>query len=1493
MAIINLDFRSRGANVPLSDLQKIQNRLRSTQEGTSNLAKSLNTGYESAKKFAISIGLTSDKAASAVEMIQRLSSVNANNAVKYQALNRELGITRQQFLQLNSAIASQSANLGNSRQKIAELAQSLKLTHAEARSFAKDIGLTATKAKDAVNQIRELDRVNTSVAAKYRSLRQEMNLTRKQFEEINSLVSKQSNQLNTVQLGAIAFGAQQATSMASGVGKESLQVFVTLQDTINQFAAMSGESEEQVEKVRAKVEELGATTAKTATEVGQSSISLARMGFNGEEIVNLLPAVTQGAIATSESMELLGTVLGNAAVQFNEMNASEARFSQINDAIVNTANSSATDVSDLGEALSYVGSTAKNANQDVETTLAILGLFANAGIRGSRAGTALGNVITRLRNAAAEAEDPTNKAAKALKELGVDITDGQGQLKDLSVVLPQVINGLRGIENVGQRGILLQDIFDLRQARDFSTLLNLSNQQIDDFIGKIKNSSGASQKASDRVLQELSGSIKLFESAMEGAQIEVGEELGKTLEPVVKTATDLLTAFVALPAPIKSSLINIAAFATAITAAVAVVASLKVANELLGISQMAVSIATGSTAAIQKTATIGTVTYDLATKRLTVSSLAQALASQAVAVAETARAIATGKANAATTAGLVKLGVVAGLFAGAGAAIYSVIETYNDLNRASNATGEGTKKLRDELTKLDESLLKNATTSEETKKAISSIAEQNFEQLKKDLGGVQNAVDTFRKAIGSKTVAEAAANRQTVAFSEQIDVVDVLLGRYGDLRSEIDKTGSVDAGKVESQLEALNTAKEQLQQEKPVTEQAVQAKENYIKLLDKAIASLSKYSAKTESATNLQDENTESLNEQSTAMQKRNEALAKASDKEAFLLNEIDRQLIAGKSLYKDTEEEKIKITKNRIEAQLEIEKKALADLDALRSENGDDPETGLPKGLDPQKIQEYVEIRDSIFNLEKELVSSLQQEHQTKLDKYDRFLEEVETRRQKAEDRASVSEKERSIELQRLINSGVLTTEKAEELKSEATRDRITKDLAAEKRKLNEISFIIQTDKDLREKQDTAIKESKSKALDLTLELLEQEQQAEERTIEALSTARDNYYSALEQRLTSLSELRQQYSELDSDRAKSAEKLADLELTTLNRALEIRRQLSKDDLNPTERQDLIRELNSLGIKGKTSELALLQKIEDRERALAKLKLDNLKKQQEQERILLDIENDKLELSTIKAYQEAQKAVNDAEKEVASTESAIAEADTPEELAKATELNQLAQRSLKLAESQVDTTKQQLDDLDNIIERKKENLKLSQQIAIAEMEATNNTEAYSRRRDRTEARSGEDLSTEERVNKRVEQAKQDGKEITAEEEEKLRDRFLSQERNRDNYSDAQVPRRRSRGYSISAPPEILNAINSGKPFVVPSITNKITPLKTQNFPAPQGNLILDQLRKIETKLKTPTVINQENNFTNSYERLDSDRLLRQARSEAYEGVIEAMRGVNL
>ena len=82
----------------------------------------------------------------------------------------------------------------------------------------------------------------------------------------------------------------------------------------------------------------------------------------------------------------------------------------------------------LGESFKYVAPLAGTLGYTAEDTSIALGLMANAGIKGSQAGTSLKTALARM-------SAPTAKQAAAMKKLGISLTDGEGNMKDRKSVV--------------------------------------------------------------------------------------------------------------------------------------------------------------------------------------------------------------------------------------------------------------------------------------------------------------------------------------------------------------------------------------------------------------------------------------------------------------------------------------------------------------------------------------------------------------------------------------------------------------------------------------------------------------------------------------------------------------------------------------------------------------------------------------------------------------------------------------------------------------------------------------------------------------------------------------------------------------------------------------------------------------------------------------------------------------------------------------------------
>lgn len=207
-------------------------------------------------------------------------------------------------------------------------------------------------------------------------------------------------------------------SMAAGVKMLGLlgKIFGTSVDTAAEFeqamarvGAVSGAVGEDFERLFQQARDLGRETQFSATQAAASQENLARAGFKTNEIINAMPGLLD--MAAAEGMDLVNAAdIASSAIRGFGLDASEA--GRVADVLAKTSASSNTSIALLGKSLKYVAPIAKGLGFSIEQTNAMLGIMANAGIKGTLAGNALKAVFARL------SQEP-KAVAKALGELGV------------------------------------------------------------------------------------------------------------------------------------------------------------------------------------------------------------------------------------------------------------------------------------------------------------------------------------------------------------------------------------------------------------------------------------------------------------------------------------------------------------------------------------------------------------------------------------------------------------------------------------------------------------------------------------------------------------------------------------------------------------------------------------------------------------------------------------------------------------------------------------------------------------------------------------------------------------------------------------------------------------------------------------------------------------------------------------------------------------------
>src|SRR5690625_4114830 len=197
---------------------------------------------------------------------------------------------------------------------------------------------------------------------------------------------------------------------------------------MNEVAALSGATGDELDQLRAKAREMGAATMFSASEAADAMGFLAMAGFDTNEVLEAIPGTLQLAASAQMDLGRAADIVSNILTGYGK---TTEELAHVNDVLVASFTSANTNLEQLGEAMKYAGPVASSAGVQFEEAAAALSLMGNAGIQGSMAGTSLRGALSRILS-------PTDAAAGAMERAGLSFTDAQERILPLVDILEQL-----------------------------------------------------------------------------------------------------------------------------------------------------------------------------------------------------------------------------------------------------------------------------------------------------------------------------------------------------------------------------------------------------------------------------------------------------------------------------------------------------------------------------------------------------------------------------------------------------------------------------------------------------------------------------------------------------------------------------------------------------------------------------------------------------------------------------------------------------------------------------------------------------------------------------------------------------------------------------------------------------------------------------------------------------------------------------------------------
>ena len=353
----------------------------------------------------------------------------------------------------------------------------------------------------------------------------------------------------------ITTGIAAAGVAATALGVAAVRMAADFDASMSTVQANTGASADEMNQLRQAAIDAGADTIYSATESADAINELGKAGLSTSDI---LSGGLSGALnlAASDGMEVgqAAEYMSSAMAQFN---LTGADATHIADLLAAGAGEALGNVSDFGEALNNVGSTASKFGLSIDTTVGTLAAFAHQGIIGAEAGTQLRSVLLALTN-------QTEKQRKATEEYGISLYDAQGNFVGMSSLAGQLKEKLGGLTQE-QRNSAMATMFGSYAIQGANVLYAEGASGIDEWTKKVSQSGYAADLAAKKN-DNLKGDLENLSGSFESLMISLGEGGQGPLRSLVQTLDTLVDAFSQLPAPVQQGIVLMTALAGGFTA---------------------------------------------------------------------------------------------------------------------------------------------------------------------------------------------------------------------------------------------------------------------------------------------------------------------------------------------------------------------------------------------------------------------------------------------------------------------------------------------------------------------------------------------------------------------------------------------------------------------------------------------------------------------------------------------------------------------------------------------------------------------------------------------------------------------------------------------------------------------------------------------------------------------------------------------------------------
>lgn len=320
-----------------------------------------------------------------------------------------------------------------------------------------------------------------------------------------------------------------ASMAVAGLGAAAVKTAADFDSSMSKVAAVSGATGDDLDALRDKAREMGAKTKFSASEAADAMNYMAMAGWKTEDMLEGIEGIMNLAAASGEDLATTSDIVTDALTAFGLSAQDSGHFADILAAASSNAN---TNVSMMGETFKYCAPIAGALGFSAEDTAEAIGLMANAGIKGSQAGTALRTIMNNLTG-------DIKLSGSALGEVTIATTNADGSMRDLSDILSDCRGAFAQLSE-SEQAAAAEALVGKNAMSGFLALMNAGEGDIEKLSTAIANCDGTAERMAETMQDNLAGQLTILKSQLQELAISFGE----MLMPAIRAIVSKIQAFV-------------------------------------------------------------------------------------------------------------------------------------------------------------------------------------------------------------------------------------------------------------------------------------------------------------------------------------------------------------------------------------------------------------------------------------------------------------------------------------------------------------------------------------------------------------------------------------------------------------------------------------------------------------------------------------------------------------------------------------------------------------------------------------------------------------------------------------------------------------------------------------------------------------------------------------------------------------------------------------